>query len=281
MSFRRAAGAFLLACFLIFSLIAAFERFSPRVHGSTPPVLAEAWRPGLREVRSIDDAMTVLPAYIARQSGSRQMRIARGIDQFVRERFFHDTSLLTWRENALAALTGYLWVNLREPVLPDDILHHRRAICSQQAIVAMELLKRYGLHRAAVMMAWPAPDSSVQGHFAVAAQIDGQWMYFDPDQEPPIETVPVESVLDGTALTQLYGGKPALLAGMRYAATHGTARMAWVDAFPAPHAGLFQRITAWLSAYGWLPMGILGFLLLVPETSFPRRFSRLAAVPAR
>ena len=95
----------------------------------------------------------------------------------------------------------------------------------------------------------------------LAARVDGRWMYFDPDQEPPIETVPVENVLNGSALQKLYGNKPALLAGMRYAVAHGTIRMGWVDTFPAPRGGLFQRVTAWLSGYGWLPLGLLALEL--------------------
>jgi hypothetical protein len=269
MSHRRAAGVFFFACFLIFAAIGAFEHLTPRTHGPMPARVDEDWEAGLAEVRDVDAAMKVLPAYIARQKGSREMRIARGIDEFVRDRFFHGGSLLAWRENMLGALAGYAWMNLREPVLPDDILHHRRALCSQQAIVAMELLRRYGLHRAAVLMSWPSPDPNSRGHFALAARVDGRWMYFDPDQEPPIETVPVERMLDGSALQKLYGGKPELLAGMRYAVAHGTMRMDWVDRFPAPRGGLFQQVTAWLSAYGWLPLGLLALALLAPEV--PRR----------
>src|SRR5438067_1365881 len=260
MPYRRAAGAFAFACFLLFAAIAAFEHLTPRTHGPVPAELNEKWQSSLADVRSVDAAMKVLPGYIARQQGSQEMRVARGIDQFVRDRFFHGISLLSWRENSLAALAGYAWINLREPVLPDDILHHRRAICSQQAIVAMELLRRYGMHRAAVMMAWDSPDPDGRGHFALAAKVDGRWMYFDPDQEPAVETVPVETVLDGTALPRLYANKPALLARMRGAAARGAIKMGWIDTYPAPRGGLFQALTAWLGAYGWLPFGLLALV---------------------
>jgi hypothetical protein len=279
-SYRRLAGAFFFVCFLLFAAMGAFERFAPRTHGPVPTALDEDWQPGLGEVRSIDEAMKVLPAYIARERGSREMRIARGVDRFVRDRFFHEVSLLSWRENWLAALSGFVWINLRQPVLPDDILHHRRAICSQQAIVAMELLKRFGLHRAAVTFAWSSPDPLARGHFALAARVDGRWLYFDPDQEPPFDAVPVERIIDGTAIGKLYAGKPQMLRGMRDAAARGDVRMTWVDAFPAPRGGLFQRVTAWLSAYGWLPLGLLAFALLRGEIGLRRRRAHGAPLPA-
>ena len=43
----------------------------------------------------------------------------------------------------------------------------------------------------------------------------------------------------------------------RYAAAHRQIRLAHVDVYPAPHGGLFQQVTRWLSAYGWLLFGLL------------------------
>lgn len=253
----RTASAFLVACFLVFFSVTAFTHLRSEPVAPPPSKLAESWDPRLARVQSIDQAMQVLPSYIARQHGSRDARIASGVYMFVRQRFFHDWSYLTYRENWLAALSGLVWINLREPVLPDDILKHRRAICSQQAIVMIELLRQYGIRHAAVTMSWPDPDPAERGHFTVAALIDGRWMYFDPDQEPPVMDVPVDRVQDGTALQMLYGGKPDLLKKMNYAAAHGNIRMEHVDAFPAPNGGLFQEVTGFLSAYGWLVFGLL------------------------
>lgn len=262
MLLRRAAGAFFFGCFLIFGIVTAATRPIHRTRLPIPPGLSESWRPDLADVRSVDEAMRVVPFYIARQKGSREARIAAGVDQFVRDRFVHGTSLLGYRHNWVAALGGFAWMDLRVPVLPDDILHHRHAICSQQAIVFMELLKRYGIRYASVLMSWPSSDPAAQGHFAVAARIDGKWLYFDPDQEAA-HVAPVEKVIDGSALASLYGDKPELLAGMRYAAAHGQIRLAYVDEYPAPRGGLFQRVTAWLSLYGWLLFGLLALAELL------------------
>jgi hypothetical protein len=262
MRLRQNAGLVLLACSILFAGVALVAHYSAGDPRPVPSVVAEDWRPGLAQIRSIDAAMAVLPAYYARESGSREARIANGIDRFVRDRFFHGSSYLDWRENWLAALSGFAWVNLKVPVLPDDIMRHRRAICSQQAIVFMELLRRNGLHAGAVVASWPSSDPGSGGHFALAARIDGSWIYFDPDQEPPVHGVPVDRVIDGSALSRLYADKPQLLAGLRQAAEHGTIRLAHVDRFAAPRGGLFQAATAWLGAYGWLPLGLAALLLL-------------------
>ena len=279
MRLDRLAGRLFFACFLLFSVVTAASRWFPHPHAPVPADTAENWRPELARVRSIDDAMRVLPRYIAREQGSREARVAAGVNHFVRDRFVHGASLISYHHNWLAGLAGAIWINLRVPVLPDDILHHRHAICSQQAIVFMELLKRSNVHYAAVLMSWPSSDPFARGHFAVAARVDGRWLYFDPDQEAAVSGVPVEQVVDGSALQALYGDKPILLADLRYAAQHGTIRLAHFDRDPAPRAGLFQQVTEWLSRYGWLLFGLLTLAEMLARYRRERRMAPIA-VPA-
>ena len=142
----RWAGNLFFACFVFFSAMTLASRLMPHPHAPVPAQPGEDWRPQLARVRSVDDAMRILPAYIAREQGSREARTVRAVDAFVRDRFVHGGSLLSYHHNWLAALAGSLWIDLRMPMLPDDILHHRRAICSQQAIVFMEMLRRSNIH---------------------------------------------------------------------------------------------------------------------------------------
>ena len=249
-------GRLFFACFLFFALMTAASRIIPHLHAPVPGDPGEDWRPELSRVRSIDAAMGVLPAYVAREKGSREARTAAAIDHFVRDRFVHGTSLISYHHNWLAALSGAVWLDLRMPLLPDDILHHRRAVCNQQAIVFMEMLKRSGIRYASVLMSWPGTGGD-QGHFAAAARVDGRWLYFDPDAEAAQEGVPVELVADGSALPRLYGNKPELVKRLRYAAAHHRITLAHVDTYPAPRGGLFQQVTRWMSAYGWLLFGLL------------------------
>jgi hypothetical protein len=276
---RKLPGALLLACFVLSALATAASKWVPPHAPPLPAAPAEAWKPRLADVKTVDDALKILPSYAAREHGSRDARIAFGIDRFVRDRFLHGPSLLNVRHNWLAGLAGLVWINLRMPVLPDEILHHRRAICSQQAIVFMALLKHSGIDYGSVLIAWPEGGEGEAGHFAVAARVDGRWLYFDPDQEAAVPATPLQSVIDGSALPRLYGAKPALLARMRAAAAEGRIRLARVDQDPAPRGALFQRVTRWLSAYGWL---LFGFLFLA-ELAVRRRRSdwpRLVPLPA-
>ncbi len=265
MRIRGAAGILFLLGFIFFGTMTAIARMLPRTRGPVPAELDEDWRPAASRVRSIDEAMRVMPLYIAREHGSREAREASAIDHFVRDRFFHQPSYLSFRQDWVAATAGLFWINLRVPVLPDDILRHSRAICSQQAIVFMELLKRFGIHYAAVVMSWPSDDPAARGHFALAARVDGRWLYFDTDQEAERAGVPVERVIDGSALPVLYARKPALLAQMLRAAAHGQIRIEHVDEFPAPRGGLFQIATEWLSAWGWLVFGLLAAFFWLPR----------------
>ena len=221
-----------------------------------PTNIRDSWKSNLAQVQDIDQAMQVVPAYIYLQRGTREERITTGIDQFVRDRFFHGVSVLSEKENWVAVLSGYVWVNLRQPVLPDDILKHRRAMCSQQAIVFMELLKRFGIEYGSVLFRWrdSGPD---QGHFAVAAKVDGQWQYFDPNLEAAGVRMPLASVISGEALKELYEARPEFIPKLQKAAASGNIELAHINQFPAPRGGAFQRVTAWLSAYGWLVLGVL------------------------
>lgn len=261
----RAAGTILFLCFLIFGAMTAASQLIPFQRSSVPLAgeLAETWRPDLARVRSVDDAMRVLPAYIDRQHGSREARVAAGIDQFVRERFYHGKSYISFHRNWLAWIAGAFWINLREPVMPDEILRHRSALCNQQAIVFQELLKRNNIHYASVLMGWPSSDPEGRGHFAVAAQIDRRWTYFDTDLEAARLNAPVERVIDGSALRVLYGDKPALLAQMQYAAAHNGISLAHIDQYPAPRGALFQILTEWLSSWAWLIFGLLAACFLI------------------
>lgn len=269
----RATGILLFLCALVLGAITLVSELAPFSRGLAPLAsdFSETWRPDLARVRSVDDAMRVLPAYIDRQHGSRDARVAAGIDQFVRERFYHGNSYISFHRNWLAAVAGAFWINLREPVVADEILRHRSALCNQQSIVFQELLKRYNIHYASVTMAWPDPQPSERGHFAVAARIDGNWIYFDTDLEAARRGVPVERVIDGSALPALYGDKPALLPKMQYAAAHGQIMLTHIDQYPAPRGALFQIVTEWLSNWAWLVFAALGAAcFLVRPRQWPR-----------
>src|SRR2546423_10838183 len=65
----------------------------------------------------------------------------------IRKRFYHGYSYYKIKDNPIAFLSGMLiWNNLSAIVLPDDILKHPMAACSQQSIVLMEVFKKKGIN---------------------------------------------------------------------------------------------------------------------------------------
>jgi hypothetical protein len=248
-------GYLLLCSFWVVGMVTLASQ-TVSVHARpVPSSIAEDWKPNLSQVQNIDQALAIMPAYIARQPGTRDEKITAGIDQFVRDRFFHGTSLLSAKENWIAALAGLAWSNLAIPVLPNDILKHRRAMCSQQAIVFMELLKHFKIDYGSVRFGGPRTNS---GHFATAAKVDGAWQYFDPDQEANLR-MPLSTVMDGQRLKEIYA-QPEMVTLIRHAAASGSASFSQVNTFPAPRGGPFQSVTGWLSAYGWLILGVVWLL---------------------
>lgn len=205
--------------------------------------ISEQWRPELSTVQSISEALPIVAVYISKQVGTHDERVVRGIDAFVRDRFVHGFSYIAARDNWLLKSTfGMISDTYRSPVDADDILRHRRAICSQQSIIFMELLRRYGLSYGAVLFAWPDPDPTYHGHFAVAARVDGHWRYYDSDLEAADSPL-VRSIIDGTAIAKTYPNDPRLVERMKYAAAHGGITLAHVNTYSAPRGKILQDVT--------------------------------------
>lgn len=93
----------------------------------------------------------------------------------IRKRFYHGYSHYSFAANPLANLSGKVWSHLSAIVVPDDILKHPMAACSQQSIVLMEIFKRQGIDYRKI---------SFTGHFALEGKIEGKWLYFDTNIEP-------------------------------------------------------------------------------------------------
>lgn len=203
----------------------------------------EAFQPELAAVNTVDEAMLVLPAFLANKQDPSSKDIADAIDSFLRLRFVHGFSEYGFHENWSAHLSGYVWSHLRNPVLPDDILAHRRAACSQQAIVFQEMLRRSGISYATVSFTGP-------GHFVTAAYVAGEWRYYDPNIEMSGKSVPVKEVLRGAGLEQAYDNDTGAL--LAQAASNGRAWLHGLNRYQAPQAALFHRGTKLVSAYGWL-----------------------------
>ena len=172
--------------------------------------------------------------------------------QAVRSRFFHGYSYYAVADNYVSAFVSKLTMpGLNALVIPNDILRHAYAACSQQSIVMMEVLKDKGFSTRKVTFV----GKNYGGHFAFEVFYNGSWHFFDPNMEP-----------DNTLLNNL--GRPGIDFLARNpeiltAAYHRYPKEKVLDIFPsyaygpvnkfpAPRALIFQKTTQFLSYSIWL-----------------------------
>ncbi|MCS7005651.1 MAG: hypothetical protein NZM38_10050 [Cytophagales bacterium] len=99
--------------------------------------------------------------------------------QLVKDRFAFGEGYAryTLKENWLIYLMGkYIWSDFSAKVIPDEIIKHPHAACSQQSIVLLTLLRSKG---------YPVRKIGFKyGHFALEVYYDEKWHYIDVTYEP-------------------------------------------------------------------------------------------------
>jgi hypothetical protein len=223
------------------------------------PVVHEAFDPKLQSITNVDAAA----AYVRAQARSNDpATLADAADEFVRLRFYHSYSFFDARENWLAYLAGFAWINLRSPVLPDDILHHPQAACSQQAMVFQAIVRKFGLDSGVVRF---------KNHMVAAVKIAGAWRVYDADREISPRSYALSAAAAGDPRVVAIYGPVEKFIGLTDPDFRRRLSVDDVDANPANHASLFHRVTGWLSSYGWIFFLGAAFLRLARR---PRTTSR-------
>jgi hypothetical protein len=185
------------------------------------------------------------------------------IAQLIRQRFYHGYSYYSMADNPLAFIAGKVHPHLSAIVMPEDIMKHPMAACSQQSMVLMEIFKRCDVDYRKVGFAH---------HYAVEAKIDGEWRYFDTNIEPKIQdnSQSLETLISsgrfdsGYKATQL--GVNAIY---QLKTTHSYGK---IDATPAPRAAMFHKLCYLLvSKYFLTPALLVVVLLITPLNIFSLR----------
>ena len=220
----------------------------------------EAFRPEFQAVTSVDQAVALLPALSGKANPSKR-DLVLAADAFVRNRFVHGYSSYRYSDNWLAALAGLVWYKLPLPVMPAEILKHPTAACSQQAIVFQAMLAKLGVDYASV---------GFTDHFAAAAKVDGEWVFYDANREIAPAHVPLRTVLSGQAIDRLYPADRDIK--WVQDARAGEVWVVGVNQNPAPQATLFHQVTGFMSRFGWALFAML-FLLLNSPAVKGRRHS--------
>lgn len=152
----------------------------------------------------------------------------------IQARFYHGYATYTWKENWIAALAGRLMSpDFSAIVIPDDIMKHPMAACSQQAIILMECFRRAGTSYRGIYF---------DGHFALEGKYGQNWFYFDTDMEPDFSSgrSSFSRLVRSGRLNAVYhtnlnrGGLDRMLAHPRYGPE---------NSFPAIHARIFHWIS--------------------------------------
>jgi len=180
------------------------------------------------------------------------------VDTLIRKRFFHGYATYFFKDNYIIYILGeYIWSDLNGIVEPNDILKRNRAMCSQQAIVFMEILKQYG---------YKVRKAELNLHFCFEVFYKGNWHLYDTNNEiyfgnngkiPSLayvlahkEEFPPEKIypkLQKKASTSILDVKEH--------------KVGKANDFPAKNIRLFHKITEFLSHTLWAFFGLGAFFL--------------------
>ena len=180
--------------------------------------------------------------------------------KIMRLRFYHGYSYYNLGQNFLGwALAPIIHRDLSAIVIPNDILKHPNAACSQQSIVGMQLLQKKGFKVRKVGFYDPAVQS---GHFCFEVFYGDKWHFFDPDKEPELEILERYNRPSIQEITSNFG-----LLDSVYRKEDSTVRRGYllkytygdVNTFPAKKARIYQYATMvlsytlflWLLLIGW------------------------------
>lgn len=214
----------------------------------------EAFDPDLYAIQTIEAAHQYLETKAVQTGINTQQNAAfvAKVDAFVKQRFFHAYATYAAQDHYLIAWLGEnIWSHLHGVIEPDDILKSDKAMCSQQTIVLMDLLKRQGYWVRKV---------GFQGHFACEVYYDGAWHFHDTDLEADfshLSTIPSVAQLVQNPEMAILAYSKSISAGRITPATlteylQQPIEIGATNLFPAPRLLLLHLLLKWIEQYGWV-----------------------------
>ena len=255
-------GRIFVLSFLILLLAGYYLVKSPVLPGSTNHGYTwEAFDPALVDkLRTIDDVLKYTDSSCTGQK-RQSLNYVRFLSRTFSERFYHGYSYYNFQDNWIAYLSGkIIWSHLSAIVLPNDILKHPQAACSQVSIVLAEALKRIRV---------PYRKVALKNHFVLEAYIDDHWYLFDANMEPHFPKGR-KSVAELKAAHELYEGYKGKLSPEKVDETFSVIKYGKTNEILAPNASIYHKVTAVLSFL--LPLFMMIYLLL-PFIYPAKRFS--------
>ena len=145
----------------------------------------ELYEPELGRITSVNEAIVYIDSTYRIDNASSSVfdtaNYVKKTSRFVKTRFQQGLANYSAQENWITDVCGKLfWSHFSAVVIPDDILKHPKGMCSQQAIVFMEILKRKGITTRKV--GWG--DGKPPGHFLTEVHYNNSWHLYDVHVEP-------------------------------------------------------------------------------------------------
>lgn len=180
MSFLK-KHSFIIYC--IFFLLSICPFFSKRDITVNENIGNELFNAELVEVNSIDKAISYIDSvYVTEELPLFDtIKYIEIVSRFTKEKFYYGLSHYCLKDNWIAYLSGKLmWSHFSAIVTPNDIIKRPEALCSQQTIVFMELLKRKNIKVRSIGMGY----IEGPGHFLAEVNYNGSWHLYDVTKEP-------------------------------------------------------------------------------------------------
>ncbi len=223
---------------------------------------SEWFDPSLMRLNSMDKLESYCDSVFGKPiiSTADSAKYANLVGFVLRYRFYHGYSYYKLGQNFIGwALAPFVHKNMSAIVIPNDILKHPNAACSQQSIIGMELFRKKGFTVRKVGFFDPIV---IKGHFCFEVFYGNKWHFFDPDKEPVLRLL-VD--LNRPSIKELTSNKK--LMDSIYYKEDSIARSGYltkfsygpVNKFPAPNAIIYQYVTMflswtlffWLILFGW------------------------------
>lgn len=176
------------------------------------------------------------------------------VSSVISRRFYWGYSSYTFSDNYLSVviskITGGDYAAI---VVPDDIMKHPNAACSQQSIIMMEILKRKGFKTRKVTFL----GNNKVGHFACEIFYANKWHFHDPTLEPDTAIL---NRYDRPNIKFILAHKDVLLSSYRNYSkdsssifdVFGHYSYGNTNVFPANNALIFQKTTKFFSNCIWI-----------------------------
>jgi hypothetical protein len=263
---------FSIICFLL-RVKGAFSEKKYSVREISAQLDDDDFDASLIRLNSIDKLTAYCDSFFEANKGARTYPGI--VSEVIRKKFYHGYSYYDTKNNPVGVFFEPIVKNSATAiVIPDDIVQHPNAACSQQSIVGMEVFMRKGYNVRKVSMFDSLANT---GHFAYEVYYEGGWHFFDTNQQPDADSLrkynrPSVAFLatHPNIILSVYHKKKDPEMFKRLIMSY---KLGPVDKFPAPNAYLYQLVTKFLTNFGWVIIWIL-----IMFRSWRRKRQRKAAL---